>query len=97
MYKKNIMILLLIIILILITGCWVHAEPEIPIPNIDINVRAAESPQEVALSLQVLFILTILSIAPSLLIMLTSFTRIVIVLSFTKMHWGPSKCLLIRF
>ncbi|NLM43535.1 MAG: flagellar type III secretion system pore protein FliP [Clostridiales bacterium] len=91
MYKKNIMILLLIIILILITGCWVHAEPEIPIPNIDINVRAAESPQEVALSLQVLFILTILSIAPSLLIMLTSFTRIVIVLSFTRNALGTQQ------
>ncbi|MGQ9784005.1 MAG: flagellar type III secretion system pore protein FliP [Armatimonadota bacterium] len=58
------------------------------IPKIDISVGQAKSPQEVATSLQILFLLTVLSLAPALLIMVTSFTRIVIVLSFTRSALG---------
>lgn len=54
------------------------------IPNVNIGVDAANSPQEVALSLQVLFALTVLTLAPSILIMMTSFTRIMVVLSFLR-------------
>ncbi|EGO63162.1 flagellar biosynthetic protein FliP [Acetonema longum DSM 6540] len=61
-----------------------QAAPLIPVPNLNIGVEAANTPQEIALSLQVLFTLTILSLAPSILIMMTSFTRIIIVLSFVR-------------
>lgn len=54
------------------------------IPNLNIGVDAATNPQDVALSLQVLAVLTILSIAPSILIMTTSFIRILVVLSFLR-------------
>ena len=54
------------------------------IRNINIGVESANNPQEVATSLQVLALLTILSIAPSILIMTTSFIRIVVVLSFLR-------------
>ena len=57
-------------------------------PKIDIGVGKATSPEDVSTSLQILFIMTILSLAPALLIMLTSFTRIVIVLSFTRSALG---------
>ncbi len=56
----------------------------IAVPSITLGVTEAEGPQEVALSLQVLFLLTVLSLAPSIIIMMTSFTRIVIVLSFVR-------------
>jgi flagellar biosynthetic protein FliP len=82
--KKSIFIIALIVIAILSTGvlnAW--CEP-LPIPKIGLDIEAAENPQDVALSMQILFLLTILSLAPSLLIMLTSFTRIIIVLSFTR-------------
>ena len=62
----------------------VNAAPIIPVPNINIGVEPATQPQDVALSLQILLTLTILSLAPSLLIMMTSFTRIIIVLSFVR-------------
>jgi flagellar biosynthetic protein FliP len=61
------------------------------LPKINIGVDATRSPQDVSLSLQVLFLLTILTLAPSLLIMLTSFTRIVIVLSFTRSALGTQQ------
>lgn len=60
------------------------AAPMIPIPNINIGVEQANNPKDVALSLQVLLTLTVLSLAPSILIMMTSFTRIIVVLSFLR-------------
>lgn len=60
------------------------AAPLIPIPSVTIGVDNANSPQEVAKSLQILFALTVLTLAPSILVMMTSFTRIIIVLSFLR-------------
>lgn len=54
------------------------------IPNINIDVGTAEGPQDVAASLQVLAILTIVSLAPGILIMTTSFVRIVVVIGFLR-------------
>ncbi|MBO8127212.1 MAG: flagellar type III secretion system pore protein FliP [Firmicutes bacterium] len=68
--------------LVLITSQQILAAPAVP--TISFGISEAEGPQDVALSLQVLFLLTILSLAPSILIMMTSFTRIVIVLSFVR-------------
>ncbi|MGL4394627.1 MAG: flagellar type III secretion system pore protein FliP [Brevinema sp.] len=55
---------------------------QISIPTVNFNVAQARTPQEVSLALQILFMLTIISLAPSLLILMTSFVRIYIVLSF---------------
>lgn len=55
-----------------------------PIPKIAFDIEAAKSTKDVALSLQIMFLLTILTLAPSIMIMLTSFTRVVIVLDFVK-------------
>ncbi len=57
---------------------------QMPIPKIAFDIEAARSPRDVALSLQILFLLTILTLAPSIILMTTSFTRVVIVLDFVK-------------
>ncbi|RNF38805.1 flagellar type III secretion system pore protein FliP [Planococcus salinus] len=57
----------------------------INIPGLDIGTDA---PEDVAVTLQLLFLLTILSLAPGILIMMTSFTRIIIVLSFVRTGLG---------
>lgn len=62
-----------------------------PFPNVSIGVGETDNPKEIAVSLQILFLLTILSLAPALLIMLTSFTRIVIVLSFIRNALGTQQ------
>ena len=54
------------------------------VPLVDLRVRNPQSGQEVAFSVQVLLLLTVLSLAPSLLILVTSFLRIAIVLDFIK-------------
>jgi flagellar biosynthetic protein FliP len=54
------------------------------IPFIDLTVRNPANGQEVAFSLQILLLLTVLSLAPSIIILMTSFLRISIVLDFIK-------------
>jgi len=53
-------------------------------PFLDFNVRSAESNQEVVLSVQLLLLLTVIAIAPSILILMTCFLRIAIVFDFIK-------------
>ena len=56
----------------------------LPIPQIDLQIGGATSPVEVVESIRLLVLLTVLSLVPAILVMLTSFTRIVIVLSFVR-------------
>lgn len=64
------------------------SNPVVPIPQINIGITPATKPQQVALSLQILLLLTVLALAPTLLVLVTSFTRIVIVLSFVRTAMG---------
>ena len=54
---------------------------------ISIGISAGDG-SDMASVLQMLIVLTVISLAPSILIMLTSFTRIVIVLHFTRAAIG---------
>jgi flagellar biosynthetic protein FliP len=66
-------------------------QTNIPFPSIDIGLGVAESPGDVAVSLQVLLLLTILSLAPAILTLMTSFTRTVIVLSLIRNALGTNQ------
>lgn len=59
-----------------------------PLPVVELRVTGSESPQQLSASLQVLLLLTVLATAPALLILMTSFTRIVIVLSLVRSAVG---------
>jgi flagellar biosynthetic protein FliP len=58
------------------------------LPTITFGVEDANTPDQVSNALQVLFLLTILSVAPAILLMTTCFTRIVIVLGFVRQAMG---------
>lgn len=78
-------IILLIILIFLLIGQSTQAAPNtIPIPNVDINVGQAEEPQEFVDSIQILILLTVLTLAPAILILFTSFTRIIVVFSLLR-------------
>jgi flagellar biosynthetic protein FliP len=63
----------------------IPAPPADPVvPFIDLTIRNPESGEEVAFSLQLLLLITVLSLAPSIIILMTSFLRISIVLDFIK-------------
>ena len=56
----------------------------VQVPNIDINIRQPQSGQEVAFYVRLLVILTLLTLAPTMLLLLTCFLRFSIVLDFIK-------------
>lgn len=61
-----------------------------PLPNVSVNIGGeGEQPGTSALSL--LLMITILSVAPSILVLMTSFTRIVIVLGFIRTSLGTQQ------
>ncbi|MBC7077276.1 MAG: flagellar biosynthetic protein FliP, partial [Synergistales bacterium] len=74
---------------ILVGAAYAQPEPPvIPVPSLEFGIKAAQSPQDVALTLQILALLTVLSLAPAIVLMLTSFTRILVVLSFVRSAIG---------
>ncbi|OPY12737.1 MAG: Flagellar biosynthetic protein FliP precursor [Syntrophus sp. PtaU1.Bin005] len=62
------------------------------LPNISLSIGGkADQPDKVATVIQLLFLLTVLSLAPAILLMLTSFTRIVVVLSLLRQAIGSQQ------
>jgi len=80
--KKYLLIMILVLLLALL-AVPVNAEP-LPIPRVNLEIGGTDEPGEMAVSLQLLGLLTVLSLAPAILIMMTSFVRIIIVLSFVR-------------
>jgi flagellar biosynthetic protein FliP len=64
----------------------------VPIPTIQLSVGdGTDQPGKVAVVLQLLLLLTVLSLAPAILVMVTSFTRIVVVLSILRHALGTQQ------
>jgi flagellar biosynthetic protein FliP len=82
--------LILLLFLGLAGAAWGAPEP-LALPTISVGVGKATKPGDVAVTLQILFLMTILSLAPGILIMTTSFTRIVVVLSFLRNALGTQQ------
>ncbi len=60
-------------------------------PTVTIGAGDAAQPQQVSVLLQILFVLTVLSLAPAILVMMTSFTRLVVVFSLTRHALGTQQ------
>ena len=63
----------------------------IPIPTIQFGVEDIEEPDTLSTALQIMLLLTVLTLAPSILILMTSFSRFVIVLSFLRQAMGTQQ------
>jgi len=63
----------------------------VPVPKITVGVATAKGPRDVAVTLEIILLITIISLAPSLLVMITSFTRIVVVLSLLRSALGTQQ------
>ena len=88
MMKVKRKILLIVLFILVFTTGVSYAEPQLSLLGKDVVLEDNKDPQNYVFSLQVLFILTILTLAPSILIMMSSFTRIIIVLSFIRNALG---------
>jgi len=89
--KKTLLILILFIFILPLNPLTVQAQ-SLSIPKISIGGTDIEEPQEIATTLKIIFILTVLTVAPSILILMTSFTRIMIVFTLLRsaMHTQQS-------
>jgi flagellar biosynthetic protein FliP len=64
--------------------CAFAVGQNLPMPKVNLGIGTAKNQDEVSSTLQVLALLTVLSLAPALLILTTAFTRIVIIFSFLR-------------
>ena len=90
MHQKHLLaslFLVLALALILLPAVTASAQPG-PLPNISLNIGGNAEQGKASTVVQLLLILTVLSLAPALLMMVTSFTRIIIVLSLVRNALG---------
>ena len=90
MTRKIIFILLILTATFIWAGTVPFAEA-VSLPSIQLGMDDVEDPEKVSSALQILFLLTILTLAPSILILTTSFARIIIVLSFLRQAMGTQQ------
>ena len=64
------------------------AQAQLTVPKITVEAGNGQSPQDATAAVQIMVVLTLLTLAPAILMMLTSFTRVVIVLSFLRQAIG---------
>ncbi len=67
------------------------AEPSATIPTVNLTLSAPDTPEQLVNSLNVLIVLTLMTLAPSLIFMMTSFLRLVIVFSFMRQAMGTQQ------
>lgn len=82
--SRVLLVLLLGLLAMLAAGCTPGEVGAQSVPRINVGVEQAQGPQETVASLQILILLTVLALAPAFLIMVTAFTRIIIVLSMIR-------------
>jgi len=86
---RRVLALALLVLLLLPSIAWAQDLP--PLPSIQIGVGGAERPEQVSVLLQILMLLTVLSLAPAILIMMTSFTRLAVVFSLLRHALGTQQ------
>jgi flagellar biosynthetic protein FliP len=62
--------------------------PSIPTPLVNLQIGNGNERQNLSTAIQIVFVMTLLTLAPSLVMLMTSFTRIVIVLGFVRTALG---------
>jgi len=78
-------------IILLVFPALVLAQDQ-TIPTLTLNLAAGqEEPEQVAKLLEILFLLTVLGMAPSILLTMTSFTRIIIIFHFLRQAMGTQQ------
>jgi len=63
----------------------------VTVPNVSLGLKTTENPQEVVDSIKIILMLTVLTLAPAILILMTCFTRIIVILSFLRQALGTQQ------
>ncbi|MGE5620313.1 MAG: flagellar type III secretion system pore protein FliP [Sphingomonadaceae bacterium] len=97
--SKALMVLALVAVTVTVAGCAASPSSAAGVPRlnvaidgargaVDVGVDPSSDPRDVSLAIQVVALLTVLTLAPALLVMVTSFTRIIVVLGFIRSALG---------
>ncbi len=63
----------------------------VTVPSVNFSMKSTNNPKEIVSALQIIIMLTVLTLAPAILILMTSFTRIIIVFSFLRQALGTQQ------
>lgn len=74
--------------LVMIVAAWA-AEPTIP--TVNLSLAAPDTPEQLVTTLNIVVILTLLVLAPSIVLVMTSFTRLIVVFSFMRTALGTQQ------
>lgn len=75
---------------LMVAGQVAHAQG-VTLPTVNLGFKTTDNPNEVVNAIKIIMIMTVLTLAPAILIMMTSFTRIIIVLSFLRQALGTAQ------
>lgn len=75
-------------LLLLVAG---QAHAQVTLPNINLGLKSTDNPGEIVSAIKIIMVLTVLTLAPAILIMMTAFTRVIIVLSFVRQALGTQQ------
>ncbi|MBD3297071.1 MAG: flagellar type III secretion system pore protein FliP [candidate division Zixibacteria bacterium] len=80
-----------LVLALLLVICVASSAAAQGLPKVSIGIEDSDSPSDLSVTLKIILLLTILSLAPSIVITMTSFTRIIVVLSFLKHALGTQQ------
>ena len=78
-------------ILLLLVGLSLCAQQPAPLPSVTVDFGKAPSGPALSSSLQAMLLLTVLTLAPTILMTATSFTRIIVVMHFLRQGLGTQQ------
>ena len=89
--KRKYFWLIIFVIMVLAPTAGAQNTPAPGLPKLVFGVENAQGARDYVVILQILFFMTILTLAPAILIMMTSFTRIIVVLHFIRQALGTQQ------
>ncbi|MFP4036409.1 MAG: flagellar type III secretion system pore protein FliP [Desulfobacteraceae bacterium] len=89
--RRAILGLLFLLLVVFAAPALLWAQDFPPLPYVQLGVEGAERPEQVSVLLQIVLLLTVLSLAPAILIMMTSFTRLAVVFSLVRHALGTQQ------
>jgi flagellar biosynthetic protein FliP len=72
-------------------GSYLPGSSGVTLPSLSLSFGNSQKPSDIVSVLRIVMMLTVLSLAPAILIMMTSFTRIIVVLSFVRQAIGTQQ------
>ncbi len=85
--NRKVFILSFVLLALLLSGTAIAADP-LSLPSIDLSIGGSEGPEGVTKAIQIVLLLTLMTLAPAFILMMTSFTRLLIVFSILRQAMG---------